>query len=290
MRKILAIIGVAIVVFLAFTTYSVQKSIQSSAQLADIKDLYFPVLERIDANIVRLDKMAEKYLQSVMMGEKDLLDQAGEIQAQADQSFEEMANLYPAQANKIGELRSAFRRYKETATGISLDLLDRKSGDLTERTAQMAQSLADLRQSVKDFRELSYSNFVQTLNNTQTSVSVNLYMGLALGLMNLCFMGVLVYFMRNNVRMLGVIALQNATLEQRVAERTAQLTQKTNDINAMLQNMKLGVCTVVPGSRIHPEYSDYMRTIFGINEFTGKEVGEALLGNSRLGVLSLIHI
>lgn len=284
MRRTLMIIGVAIIVFLAFTTYSVQKSIQSSAQLADIKDLYFPVLERIDANIVRLDKMAEKYLQSVMMGEKDLLDQAGEIQTQADKSFEEMASLYPAQASKIGELRNAFRRYKETATGISLDLLDRKSEDLTERTTQMAQSLTNLRKSVKDFRELSYGNFVQTLNSTQTSVSVNLYMGLALGLMNLCFMGVLVYFMRNNVKMLGVIALQNATLEQRVAERTAQLTQKTNDINAMLQNMKLGVCTVVPGSRIHPEYSDYMRTIFGINEFTGKEVGEALLGNSRLGV------
>lgn len=284
MRKILVIIGVAIIVFLAFTTYSVQKSIQSSAQLSDIKDLYFPVLERVDANIVRLDKMAEQYLQSVMIGDKELVDQAAEIHLQADKSFEEMAKLYPEQVSKIAQLRSAFRQYKDTAAGISMDLLDKKPGDVTDRTTQMSQSLAELRKSVKEFRELSYGNFVQTLSNTQRSVTVNLYMGLALGLMNLCFMGVLVFFMRNNVKMMAVIALQNATLEQRVAERTAQLTQKTNDINAMLQNMKLGVCTVVPGSRIHPEYSDYMRTIFGINEFTGREVAEALLGKSKLGV------
>ena len=50
------------------------------------------------------------------------------------------------------------------------------------------------------------------------------------------------------MKMMAVIAVQNATLEQRVAERTAQLSQKTNDINAMLQNMSLGVCTVVPGN------------------------------------------
>ena len=57
MRKIIFMVGVAIFVFLIFTIFSVQKSIQSSGQLTDIRALYFPVLERVDANIVRLDKM-----------------------------------------------------------------------------------------------------------------------------------------------------------------------------------------------------------------------------------------
>jgi HPt (histidine-containing phosphotransfer) domain-containing protein len=84
--------------------------------------------------------------------------------------------------------------------------------------------------------------------------------------------------------MMATIAEQNATLEQRVAERTAQLTQKTNDINAMLQNMTLGVCTIVPGNTIHPEYSAQLPVIFGIDgDIAGRDVLECLFAQSTLG-------
>jgi len=284
MRKIILMIGVAIVVFLAFTTYSVNKSIQSSSQLSDIRDLYFPVLERVDANIVRLDKMQEHYLTAVMLGEQDMVDQATEVHAKADKIFEEMLKLNPGREADIVKLRATAQQYKDLATSVSADLLGKKEVDVSARTALMSKTLDALRTDIKAFRESSHSNFVQTLGDTQHSVKVNLYLGLALGLMNLCFMGVLVFFVRNNVKMISVIADQNATLEHRVAERTAQLSQKTNDINAMLHNMKLGVCTVVPGNLIHPEYSGYMRTIFGVNELADQEVLAALFAKSRLGV------
>src|SRR5271168_2470874 len=76
MGKIFLIVGVAIVVFMAFTVYSVKKEVQSSAQLAAIKDLYFPVLQRLDANIVRIDKVEETYIQVVIAGDKDSIDKA----------------------------------------------------------------------------------------------------------------------------------------------------------------------------------------------------------------------
>jgi len=110
------------------------------------------------------------------------------------------------------------------------------------------------------------------LAGSEDDARVRMFMGLALGIMNLGFMAVLVYFIRNNMRMMAVIAVQNATLEQRVAERTAQLSQKTSDINAMLQNMKLGVSTVIPGNRIHPEYSNYLTTIFCIDDLADKDI------------------
>ncbi len=72
-------------------------------------------------------------------------------------------------------------------------------------------------------------------------------------------------------------------LEVRVQERTAQLSQKTSDINAMLQNMKLGVSTVIPGNRIHPEYSNYLRTIFCIDDLANKDLIESLFSRSSLG-------
>ena len=96
-------------------------------------------------------------------------------------------------------------------------------------------------------------------------------------------MGVLVYFIRNNMKMMSVIAEQNATLEQRVAERTAQLSQKTNDINAMLQNMSLGVCTVMPGNELHPEYSNHLRKIFDVNDVAGRNLVDCLFDRHGRG-------
>jgi cytochrome b561/HPt (histidine-containing phosphotransfer) domain-containing protein len=73
-------------------------------------------------------------------------------------------------------------------------------------------------------------------------------------------------------------------LEVRVAERTAELSRKTQDINAMLHNMNLGVSTVVRGNLIHPEYSNYLRTIFSSDDLAGKDLISALFAKSSLGV------
>ena len=289
MRKIIIMVGVAILVFLAVTTFSVQKSIQSSGQLTAIKDLYFPVLQKIEANMVRLDKMEELFMRSVMLGDNDPLDEEMGFYQQGDKAFEEMALLYPSQAKEIARLRGEFKQYQDLAKATALAL---NAKDTNIDAQKMNKLLGELRESIKKFREASYGNFVQTLAESQNTVKLNLYMGIALGLMNLCFMGVLVFFIRNNVRMMAVIAEQNATLELRVAERTAQLRQKTNDIQAMLENMPQGVLTVLPGGVIHPEYSAYMEAIFETTEIAGKNMMDLVFSQTTLGsdALSTVEV
>jgi hypothetical protein len=262
MGKVFLLVGVAILVFMAFTAYSVTKEIQGSAQLAAIKDLYFPVLQRLDANIVRIDKMEEFYIQVVVAGDRDMIPKAADLGAQADGAFAQIDSLYHGRGADIARLHAGLKQYQELATKASLAFLDQTGGDVESLAGGMNKSLADLRANLATFRKSSYDEFVETLAGSQRDAKVRLFMGLALGIMNLGFMAVLVYFVRKNMKMMEVIAEQNTTLELRVAERTAQLSQKTSDINAMLQNMKLGVSTVIPGNRIHPEYSNYLRTIF----------------------------
>jgi HPt (histidine-containing phosphotransfer) domain-containing protein len=283
MRKIFALVGIAIIVFMVFTAFSVQTAVKGRAKLSAIKDLYFPVLERVDADIVRIDKMEELYIQVVVLGDRDALDTANEQATKADDAFKEIAQLYPERAREVAKLRAQLTNYRTLAATVSVGYLKQQTG-LEGATAQMNQALSDLRAGVKAFRQSSYENFVKTLADSQQAARLGLLLGIALGVMNLCFMGVLVYFIRNNMKMMAVIAEQNATLEQRVAERTAQLSQKTNDINAMLQNMSLGVCTVVPGNALHPEYSAHLRQIFSVEEVAGRNLVDCLFDRSTLGV------
>jgi len=286
MAKIFLIVGIAIVVFMAFSAYSVKKAVQGNAQLAAIKELYFPVLQRLDANIVRVDKLEETYIQVVIAGDRDMLEKAAALGKDTDRAFAEITTLYPGHETQdtIATLRKGLAQYQELATKVSLAFLDQSSMDAAPMTESMNKTLTDLKTGLTRFRGSSYDAFVQTLTQSQRDAQMRLYMGLALGVMNLGFMAVLVFFIRNNMKMMTIIAVQNATLEDRVAERTAQLSQKTNDINAMLQNMKLGVSTVVPGNLIHPEYSDYLRTIFSIDDLAGKDLIDSLFAKSSLGV------
>ena len=290
MRKIIFMVGVAIFVFLAVTSYSVRKSFQSSDQLSAIKDLYFPVLQKIEANIVRLDKMEELFMRSVMLGDHDPLDEAEDFYKKGDEVFVEMEQIYPERTKEIKALREEYKQYNAMALQTAEDFLKNKVANMPEQTKRMNKTLNALRDSIKTFRESSYQNFVKTLAQSQQTVKLNLYMGMALGVMNLIFMGVLVFFIRNNVAMMAVIAEQNATLEKRVAERTAQLRQKTNDIQAMLQNMPQGVMTVLPGGVIHPEYSAYMETIFETKDIGGQNLMQLVFTNTSLGSNDLSQV
>ena len=282
LRKIIIMVTFAIIVFVAFLAYSVQSSVQNNERLSTIQSAYFPVLERVDANIVRLDKMEERFVQSVMIGEKDVLDQAGEYYQQADKVFGEMLDIFPDYRTEITKLRDELRQYNTLATETSLSLLRNEGDDTGDKIAKMNEALSNLRRNIQQFRTFSYEQFVATLTESKAAASRSLYMGVAIGVMNLLFMGVLVFFIRNNVKMMAVIAEQNANLEKRVADRTAELQQKTNDINAMLHNMRLGVCTVTANNRLHPEYSSYLETIVGRADIAGNELGEVLLHNAQI--------
>jgi HPt (histidine-containing phosphotransfer) domain-containing protein len=283
MRKIFFLVVVAIAVFMAFTAYNIHMAAHGRVQLAAIKDLYFPVLQRADANSILIDKIADQYLQAVELGDRELIDKASEIGAQADKDFAEIGALYPARSSDISTLRADLEHYQDLARQNTVSFLEH-AADTTQLTQGMNQALARLRQELRSFRQSSYDNFTQTLSESQHDAKSGTILGLAIGAMNLGFMGVLVYFIRNNMRMMTLIAEQNATLEHRVAERTAELSRKTSDINAMLQNMKLGVSTVIPGNRIHPEYSYYLRTIFSIDDLAGRDLVRTLFGKSSLGV------
>ena len=283
MKKVVLLVGLAIVIFMAFTAYSVRKEIQGGVKLAAIKELYFPVLQRLDANIVRVDKLEATYIEVAVTGDKDLFDKAKDVAQEADAAYTEIATLDRAAATDVKKLSNDLQRYRELAEKASQAFLQTGGAD-TAPMQSMNDALAGTRKDLAGFRQSVYDGFVETLAGSQRDAHVRLIMGLSLGLMNLCFMAVLVYFIRNNIQMMSVIARQNATLEQRVAERTAQLSQKTSDINAMLQNMELGVCTIVPGNRIHPEYSRFLGTIFAQEQLADRELVESLFAKSNLGV------
>lgn len=82
---------------------------------------------------------------------------------------------------------------------------------------------------------------------------------------------------------IGVVGDQFNRMVESLAQRTALLREKTNDIQNMLRHMPQGILTIVEGGLIHPEYSDYLETIFETREIKGKPVIDLVFDECDLG-------
>ncbi|WP_109481079.1 ATP-binding protein [Paraburkholderia sp. C35] len=70
---------------------------------------------------------------------------------------------------------------------------------------------------------------------------------------------------------------------EKIQQSSAQLKQKTADIQAMLQNMQQGILTVVEGAKIHSEYSAYLEEIFETKDIAGRALMDLVFADSELG-------
>lgn len=73
------------------------------------------------------------------------------------------------------------------------------------------------------------------------------------------------------------------TMLAKIEESSAQLRQKTADIQTMLQNMPQGILTIADGNRVHPEYSVYLESIFETQDIAGRDMMELVFSGTNLG-------
>ena len=289
LRKIIAMVGVAILCFLVISTYQVVKSVESKDSLRNVEQSYFPVLIKADASIAVMEKVSDDYVKAVMAAAADKAVAAHELGKGAVGNLDEMAKLFPSKAKEIGDIRTQFNAYNEEAAKMDDDYLNHRLvlRDWLPHIQEMNANLAKLRETLKALRAKFYDDFSMSVAKTRSAMQWNLALSLALGTMNLCFMAVLVLLIRNNLRMMAQISDQNANLERRVTERTLALRQKTADIQSMLQNMPQGVLTIVAGNKIHPEYSAYLETIFETTRIADRDVMDLVFASTSLGADTL---
>jgi signal transduction histidine kinase len=71
---------------------------------------------------------------------------------------------------------------------------------------------------------------------------------------------------------------------EKIQESSALVKQKTADIQAMLHYIPQGILTVMPGNKVHPEYSSYLERILETKEIGGQDVMALVFSNTNCGV------
>jgi two-component sensor histidine kinase len=196
MRKIISLVLIAIFMFVAFFLYGLQSSVKAGEQLTAIKDVYFPVLEKIDATIVNIDRIEALMLQSVMSGEVEELGYTDAAYIHTKSLLKNIRAIYPEQDEVIVTLQGQFEVYFSFAKDTTQMLLANRGKDELGQSVHMNRLLLELRRHLVAFRESSYQNFLSTLDKSRKTSELNFYMGIGAGAINLMFLAILVFFIR----------------------------------------------------------------------------------------------
>lgn len=89
---------------------------------------------------------------------------------------------------------------------------------------------------------------------------------------------------------IGTVGTQFNRMVESLAQRTALLREKTNDIQTMLQHLPQGILTIVAGGAIHPEYSDYLETIFETKDVGERPAIDFIFAGASLGADALAQV
>lgn len=86
---------------------------------------------------------------------------------------------------------------------------------------------------------------------------------------------------------LGDVGQRFNEMAGKLAQRTAELAEKTHHIHGMLQSLPQGVMTITQGLLIHPEYSAYLKTILETESIAGLPALELVCRGADVGADSM---
>ena len=237
-KRYIILIAVAVTAFVIFISYSINTSIQNKARLSEIQSVYFPILQKIETAIVKIDNIENLLVQFVTTGDESLLNEVRTLKKESSLLLVDIKLIHTPYKEKINDITNDLEQYFEYGIRASYlfqaQQLDSKVpvdlNTLEEYINKMNQKRDSLRMKIKAFRKFIHNNFNQTLLASNKDADNSLYIGIILACFNLTIIIILVHFVKQYLSLLNIIKEHNKNLEIIVDERTQEIRDMQEEL------------------------------------------------------------
>jgi len=259
--KILLIAVIGVLGFSVFFANTFIVSRDNSVRLSNVKDVYFPILEKTDANMVRLDKIKEQLQAAVASAELDMVDESKELANVIYASFDEIKTLAPSEVSSIEMLNNMFSDYFVAAEKLSRAMIGGKiSPDaMADEISGMQKKLELFQFELKKYRSDSYETFTSNINDADAAADRTIILGFVVGGIAIVLLVVSAVFISSLigknvidvVKSLRDMAAGGGDLTNRLKVKSndeiGDLVKAFNDFVANLQSIMIEVRDVTHG-------------------------------------------
>jgi len=236
--KILAIVVGGVIGLVVAQAYNYSVSTQNKVMLEHVRDIYFPILERLDANLVRMEKIKESYSMAVISSDEDMLEDIAKTSEKLKQVLGEIVALNNKEQPLVDEILTNLDAYLQIATPLSLDLIEEN----IEITAAQPQILAMntreaiVHKALNDFRERSYQIFSGTINEANNASEKAILIGTGIGFFMALILGTIGILISSAITR-NISAVNHSLREIASGDLTLRLKSETSDeVGVLVEN------------------------------------------------------
>ncbi len=256
--KVLTIVVGGIAGLIATLAFNYNATSSNKVTLESVQNIYFPVLERLDANLVRLDKIKENYTTAVIAGDEDILEENAELAQQLTQALTEVAEMDSVEHERIDQILNNFTAYTQTADLVSLGMIE-ETLDLEAAQPmlkKMNTQFTTTEEGLNNFRGYSYQRFTGAIDGANEASAEALITGMVVGLATALLLGVVGVLIGNSItRNISAVIHSLKEMASGEGDLTIRLRSDSNDeigtlveeFNAFVAKLQ-GVISEVTGS------------------------------------------
>ncbi len=163
--KILVIPAIAVIGFIASLAVNTSINTDNTERLADIQDLYFPVVQSSRENIVRIHRTEELLNTAVSTGESEMLDTAKRTFRELIEKIQEQKQLWPAMHDTLVATETLAHGYFEVALKLSDGMVtgNLDPSEMPSLIQKMNDGLSQTKKRLVEFNESALQAFNETV-------------------------------------------------------------------------------------------------------------------------------
>ena len=178
--KIIALAGAAIIGFMISLAVNTSINSQNSERIQKVRDVYFPVVQKSDENLVKLLQIKELLNTAVSTGEVEFIQNAGQLNKQIVSNMDQIIELWSDRSSDNRKLRTQFKNYYSLAHEVTDGML---SGtlDMSKMSGKidgMNSALATVKISMEKLSENALAEFNQTVEASISDAQKALTLGM----------------------------------------------------------------------------------------------------------------
>jgi len=231
--KILLVVGIALLGFVANMGFNYTVTTSNSVRMEQVRNVFFPILENIDANRVRLDKIKETLVAAVNGQEVDMVEEETDPLAKAmKDAFSSIAKLSPGVSDEVKTQVAAFETYYRSARSVTVGMIEGTlpPADMKRAMDKMISDVEAFSKGLEDFRSVSYQRFVGTLDAANESANFALYSSFIISFIAVAVVA-LIGFLVSRMVVRNILAVVNSLSDMANGEGdlTRRLEAQSND-------------------------------------------------------------
>lgn len=230
--KILLIPAVGILGFAINLMINNNVNSDNAERLAQIKDVYFPVLESSDKSLVLLTRVTETLNSAVSTGEEEFVETADELADAFRFELNAIETTFPAKSEEIKKLKVGFEEYFLIARGVSEGMVAGTAdfSTMQSKVARMSELFEKVKTDMQVFRENSYGEFTQTVDLTINGSAVAMKMSLVASMLTIAVLLIVSISITLLItRNIGAVVSSLKEIASGDGDLTKRIEQKSSD-------------------------------------------------------------